>query len=289
MIRLDTVRLRLNESAARLHARRLTSHPETENKDLRRSKRPRHFATLSAAENLGPGFGRIQWDRLAGVVSLDFSAKVLADLYPDGITADNLDAAAVALNRSGLVDLDGDTLAGAFVQWADAAVNLPVGRDALADDFAALRVLRTNPRHRFTDQAVRGRSLTWKGSKGKHLNAYDWEANLWKPEQADFMRTLSRDTRRRFEGVARFERQARGPARVRHYLAHAVRGPYAELSQVLASTRSPVAELFDDVRGETGQRELFLPSGRAGGAVRHGAGQAASGAPVPPDRIGERV
>ena len=263
MMRTDTLRLRIPDTAAGLNARQLVTHPETLNDRRRESARPRDLATLSGSEHLGFGFGRMQWDRLASVVSLDVSAKALGDLYPDGITARNLDALAAGLNRSGLVRLAPDALASAEVQWADVTVNLPVGDAALADDFDALRILRTNLRHKLTDQAPRGRSLTWKGSgklKGHNLNAYDMGANLWSPKQRDFARTLSREAFKRCEGVARFERQARGPARVKHYLAHAVQGRPAMLAEVLSSDRAPVAELFDSVRGHTGQRELFSRS-----------------------------
>ena len=263
MMRTDTLRLRIPDTAAGLNARQLVTHPETLNDRRPESKRPRDLATLSGSEHLGFGFGRLQWDRLSAVVSLDVSAKALGDLYPDGITARNLDALADGLNRSGLVRLTPDALESADVQWADVTVNLPVGEDALAEDFDALRILRTNLRHTMTDQAPRGRSLTWKGSgklRGHNLNAYDMGANLWSSGQRDFARTLSRDAFRRCEGVARFERQARGPARVKHYLGHAVQGRHATLVEILSSTRAPVADLFDSVRGQTGQRELFSRS-----------------------------
>ena len=260
MMRADTLRLRFRDTEAGLNHRQLVTHPETLNDRRRESKKPRDLATLSGSEHLGFGFGRIRWDRLASVVSLDVSAKALGDAYPDGITLNNLDALADGLNRCGLVTLTSDAIASADVQWADVTVNLPVGEAALAEDFDALRILRTNLRHTMTDQAPRGRSLTWKGSgklKGHNLNAYDMGANLWSPQQRDFARSLSRDAFRRCEGVARFERQARGPARVKHYLSHAVQGRSATLSEVLTSDRAPVADLFDAVRGHTGQRELF--------------------------------
>lgn len=273
MIRLDTLRLRLPEESARLDAGALVRHPETFNDDRRRASRPRHLATLSGSDSLGFGFGRVVWDRLSGMVSLDCSAKVLGNAYPEGITVNTLGQVADGLNRSGLVHLTPDALTSADVQWADAAVDLAVGRDAIRDDFDALRILRTNMRHQLKEQ---GRtSLLWKGPKGENLRIYDKETELWKAANRPFLGTLSADTARRFRGIVRFEREARGPARARQYASVGIEHRPATLSEILTSTRAPVAELFDRVRGTTGQRELFDRSDQLVERCPHKPGRAA--------------
>jgi hypothetical protein len=256
--RFDTLRLRLPEDAVGLAARRLESHPETRTDFRPEARRPAHLLTLSGNDFLGFGFGRLQWDRLGGAVSLDVSAKCLGDSYPEGITLDTLDAFADGLNRSGFVRLTPHTLTSATVGWADVAINLPRGRDSLADDFAALRILRTSPRHRMTEPGGPvAPSLFWKGPEGKNLRAYDPEAKICTAPERPFLRSLRPETVARLSGVARFEREARGPAKVKHYLGHAVQDRSASLAELLVSDRLPVFELFENVRGQTGQRELF--------------------------------
>lgn len=255
MIRLDTLRLHLPEEAARLDGAALVSHPETLNDRRPRASRPRDLATLSGSDSLGFGFGRLQWNRLNGMVSIDCSAKALGDGYPEGITVNTLDQLADGLNRSGLVHLTPDALASADTLWADAATDLAVGRDAVADDFKALRILRTNMRHRMREQSKT--SLLWKGPKGQNLRVYDKETELWKAANRPFLESLSADTARRFRGIVRFEREGRGPARARQFASVGIEHRPAVLREILTSTRAPVAELFDQVRGATGQRELF--------------------------------
>lgn len=273
MIRLDTLRVRLPQEFAGLDAAALTRHPETLNDDRRRSSQPRHLATLSGSDSLGFGFGRIVWDRLRGMVSLDCSAKALRNGYPEGITVHSLDQLADGLNRSGLVHLTPEALTSADVLWADAAVDLAVGRDAVADDFKALRILRTNMRHQLREQGKA--SLLWKGPKGQNLRVYDKEAELWKASNRPFLQTLTPDTARRFRGVVRFEREARGPARARQFASVGIEQRPATLREILSSTRAPVAELFDQVRGTTGQRELFERSDALVERCPHKPGRAA--------------
>ena len=258
MNRYDTLRLRFFDGAVGLNAGAVLSHPETRRDDRPRAARPAELATLSGSDFLGFGFGRLQWDRLAGAVSLDVSAKALGDSYPEGITVDTLDALAAGLSRTGFVRLTPHALTSAEVIWADAAINLPRGRAELADDFAALRVLRTNSRHRMENPGgARGKSLFWKGPEGQNLRAYDPEALIYTAAQRPFARSLKTETLGRLEGVARFEREARGPARVKGFLSHAVQGRPASFAELLVSDRAPVFELFENVRGVTGQRELF--------------------------------
>jgi hypothetical protein len=198
MIRLDTLRLQLPEETARLDGAALVSHPETQNDDRRRASSPLHHATLSGSDSLGFGIGRVRWDRLSGMVSLDCSAKVLGNDYPEGITVNTLDQLADGLNRCGLVHLTPDALTSADVFWADAAVDLAVGRDAIRDDFDALRILRTSMKHELREQGKT--SLLWKGPKGQNLRIYDKETELWRAKNRPFVQSLRPATARRRDG-----------------------------------------------------------------------------------------
>lgn len=258
MNRYDTLRLRFSEDAVGLSSRQLLSHPETYHDYRPEARRPADTVTLSGSDFLGFGFGRLRWDRIGGAVTLDVSAKALGDSYPEGITVDTLDALAGGLSRSGFVRLTPHALTSASTIWADVAVNLTRGPQALRDDFDALRILRTNSRHTLTQPGgASAPSLFWKGPEGQNLRAYDPGLKLWTADQRPFLRSLKASTAERLNGVARFEREARGPARVKHYLGHAVQDRSASLAELLVSDRAPVFELFENVRGRTGQRELF--------------------------------
>lgn len=263
MIRLDTVRVRLPAEGARLNLDALDRHPETRRDYRPKARRPNDSVELAGSDFLGFGFGRLTFQRIAGAVRLDFSARCLGDDYGRGITLDTVEIAAAALTRSGFLDVTPDALLDADVTRADSFVNVPVGLENLADDFAALRTLRTHPFWPMTENGRKpSTSLRWTRSGGEKLRAYDKGAELASAASRDFARTLSREARRAFSGVVRVEREAQGPARSRALASVAVHEPFATLGTILSTARPAVLETFSDLRRPTAQRELFDRSDR---------------------------
>jgi hypothetical protein len=258
VIRLDTVRFRLPEDAARVNGSALASHPEARFDYCPRAARPADSVKLSTNDVLGFGLSQIIHDRLAGWVTVEFSAKLLADRYLDGITLNTVETAAAALTRSGYLDVTPAALLGADLTRADPFVNLRRGAD-LPDDFAALRTLCTHPTWKYTPNGrTPSTSLRWnRGKAGVALRVYDKGDELGKAANRPFLRTLRPETWQGAAGTIRFERQATGNAKARALASVAVHEPFATLGTVLASTRPAVAETFADVRRPLPQHELF--------------------------------
>lgn len=236
-----------------------------------------------------PGVNRLTLDALDGSLSLDVSAKALRSDYARGIGPDTLDALASRVNAAGFVRLDADALAAAAVKAADVFLDVNPGPDAggvygpaggpVGDAFDALRSLRSNPGFRFADEGgPRGASLRFRTARRRgadELGIYAKGPELAKPENRAFMADAGSGVYAHLSGAVRFERRARGPSLVKRFCSVAVREPYATLADVLTSTGRPVSDLFLDVRGDTGQRELFDTLDRLRDACPHPEGKRA--------------
>lgn len=268
MIRLDTIRLSMPAEECELDAAAVASHPEAAISTKARAERPYDRVTIAGNDALGFGLSRLVHERISDHVALEFSAKLLGNDFLDGITLDNLDAVASALNGRGLLHVTPEGLLAAGCTRADAGINLPGTREGLADDFDALRSLRLNPKWGISVEGRRRQSLRWKRTSTYKLRAYDKEADTWKAANKGFRDSLNSATLAKLPGMIRVEREAQGPKNARALASVAVHETVTDLGTILASDRPAVAETFAEVHRPGRQADLFDRAARYADEVR---------------------
>ena len=236
-----------------------------------------------------PGVNRLRFDQIAGSLSLDVSAKALLSDYPRGIGLSTLDQLAEAVGRTGLVSVTPEGLLSAAVTAADVFCDVdPRGEgrgqesrreEAVRGAFDALRSLRSNPGYRMTDEGGRtGASLRFRTNRKRgrdELGIYAKGPELAKATNRAFMAAAGSGVYQELADRVRFERRARGPSLVKRFCDRGIRDPFATLADILGSTRLPVSELYEGVKGERQQRALFDSLDRVIEACPYESGQRA--------------
>ena len=267
MNRLDSLDVRL---AADEHEQtaRLDSGPGVSvSRGHRADGNPFDVVTVAPGPSL-PGINRLRFDRQDGSLALSVSAKALLGDYARGIGPETLAQLAEAVNRSGVVSVTPEGLLSASVTAADVFVDLDTrqageggdkrSEDRVRDGFDSLRALSTNSRYRMDAEgpvSLRFRTNTRRGRD--ELGIYGKGPELAKADNREFLRQAGPLPYRQLAGAVRFERRARGPSLVKRLCSRGIRDPFATLADVFGSEARPVSDLFGQIKGDAGQRDLF--------------------------------
>lgn len=265
MIRLDTIKVRLEEGAFEQTGVLEPGPGVVEQRGHYKDGRRFHRVHVAPAV---VGIGRFTLDMIDGSLTVEGSARALLDAYPLGIGPDTLERFTEAASRDGRFAVTPDGLLTAELKRADTFVDLDTRTDrnaterdteaAIRGGFDALNALASNPRFR-TD--VEGpTSLRFRTNVRRapdEMGIYGKGAELRKADGRPFLEAAGMGVYRTLAGCIRAERRLTSQARVKRLCDRGIRTEAATLADVFGSGSRPVSDLFQNIKGERGQRDLF--------------------------------